>query len=225
MNKKCQIFTPTDYVHELLDNIGYRKNLYGKKILENSCGDGNILMIIVERYILDCKRKGFSGKKIREGLRNDIYGIEIDREQYDKCIKNLNNILSIEDIKPIKWNIINFDYLKWEENVEFDFIVGNPPYITYRDLDDKNKKYIKNNFLTCREGKFDYCYAFIEKSINSLKYNGKMSYLIPSSIFKTVFGKNLRIMMKNYIIKIFDYTEERIFDNALKICNYCFKKK
>lgn len=48
MNKKCQIFTPENYVIELLDSVGYTENLYGKKILENSCGDGNILAIIVQ---------------------------------------------------------------------------------------------------------------------------------------------------------------------------------
>ena len=56
--KKCQVFTPENYVDLLLDYIGYNSNLYGKKILENSCGDGNILSKIVQRYISDCRRKG-----------------------------------------------------------------------------------------------------------------------------------------------------------------------
>ena len=65
------------------------------------------------------------------------------------------------------------------------------------------------------KGKFDYCYAFIEKSINSLADNGKMSYLIPSSIYKTVFGHNLRIFMSPYIAQIKDYKQVKIFDKAL----------
>ena len=48
MNKKCQVFTPENYVRELLDSVGYTHNLYGKKILENSCGDGNILVAVVQ---------------------------------------------------------------------------------------------------------------------------------------------------------------------------------
>lgn len=31
MNTKCQVFTPNDYVRELLDSIDYTDNLYGKK--------------------------------------------------------------------------------------------------------------------------------------------------------------------------------------------------
>ena len=86
MNKKCQVFTPENYVIELLDSVGYTHNLYGKKILENSCGDGNILVAVVQRYIDDCKENGLSRTRIKNGLAKDIYGIEIDKEQYKKCI-------------------------------------------------------------------------------------------------------------------------------------------
>lgn len=58
---------------------------------------------------------------------------------------------------------MNEDYLKWEPDRKFDFIVGNPPYITYQELDEENRSYVRNNFITCEKGKFDYCYAFIEK--------------------------------------------------------------
>ena len=44
MNKKCQIFTPDGYVKKLLDCVQYCENIYDKNILENSCGDGNILV-------------------------------------------------------------------------------------------------------------------------------------------------------------------------------------
>ena len=66
MNKKCQVFTPENYVIELLDSVGYTHNLYGKKILENSCGDGNILVAVVQRYIDDCKENGLSRTRIKK---------------------------------------------------------------------------------------------------------------------------------------------------------------
>lgn len=51
MNKKCQVFTPLNYVGKLLGSVGYTESLFGKKVLENSCGDGNILIEIVKRYL------------------------------------------------------------------------------------------------------------------------------------------------------------------------------
>lgn len=113
MNKKCQVFTPENYVRELLDSVGYTHNLYGKKILENSCGDGNILVAVVQRYIDDCKENGLSRTRIKNGLAKDIYGIEIDEEQYKKCIDNLDEVLKRNDIDKVDWKVINADYLKW----------------------------------------------------------------------------------------------------------------
>lgn len=215
MNIKCQVFTPQNYVNQLLDSIDYRSNLYGKRILENSCGDGNILVEIVKRYIIDCKSQGLSDLQIIDGLKRDICGVEIDKTHYNKCIERLNEILVINNLDHIDWNILNEDFLKKGIYGNFDYVVGNPPYITYADIKEADRAYLRNSFSSCKYGKFDYCYAFIEKSIKCLKSEGQMSYLVPSSIFKTVFGSELRQLMLPYIIEIKDFTQEKIFDNAL----------
>ena len=217
MNKKCQVFTPKDYVEKLLDSVDYIHDLFGKKILENSCGDGNILTVVVQRYIDDCRSKGLSRTKIRNGLSRDIYGVEIDPEQYKKCLINLNEIIEQNDILPVDWKLYNDDYLKMKlfEEYKFDYIVGNPPYITYSELKKTDQVYLKKTFESCKKGKFDYCYAFIEKSLQELSSTGKMAYLIPSSIFKTVFGENLRRILLPHMVTINDYTQEKVFSDAL----------
>ena len=215
MNKKCQVFTPKDYVKKLLDSVGYVNNLYGKKILENSCGNGNILIEVVQRYINNSREHNKTNLEIERGLEEDVFGIEVDSEQYVDCLNNLNELLNKNGLKLINWNIINEDYLRWNTEKKFDFIIGNPPYISYAEIKKNELSYLKTNFKSCKKGKFDYCYAFIEKSITNLSENGKMSYLIPSSIFKTVFGFNLRELIKPFIKKIIDYSQKKIFNKAL----------
>ncbi|MXN88471.1 Eco57I restriction-modification methylase domain-containing protein [Pasteurella canis] len=212
---KSQVFTPENYVKELLDSVGYCKNIVNKTILENSCGDGNILVEVVKRYIEEAMKLKYSNEKIKKLLENNIYGFEFDKVQFRRCIHRLNLVTEENGIQNVKWKIYNEDYLKSELNIKFDFIVGNPPYITYSDLSKEERIFIRGKYETCQQGKFDYCYAFIEHSIKFLSNNGKMSYLIPSSIFKTVFGNKLREFIKQYIILIKDYTKEKIFDNAL----------
>ena len=34
--------------------------------------------------------------------------------------------------KDIQWNIINDNYLEYPNKIEADYIVSNPPYLTYR---------------------------------------------------------------------------------------------
>lgn len=195
--------------------ISYNTNLYGKKLLENSCGEGNILCLAVQRYIDDAIGNGYSLKEIKAGLESDIYGFEIKKKTYNKCIKNLNKIAKQHNIFNINWNIIHGDALKIDLNIKFSFVIGNPPYISYQNLDRKTRKFIKSNYISCIQGKPDYCYAFIENAINYLDVNGKMVYLIPNSIFKNTFGKNLRKIIIPYVKKIYDYQSCRLFDNAL----------
>ena len=188
MNKKCQVFTPANYVDELLDNVGYTKKMYGKKILENSCGDGNILCAVVQRYINDCKEQGYSRTRIKNGLARDIYGIEIDPIQYGKCIKRLNELVESNGIKQVSWNITNEDYLKKSDDNKYEYIIGNPPYITYLEMEEENRIYLKKYFISCKKGKFDYCYAFIETKTLSWKACLGGASVVPwyfSHIFKS----------------------------------------
>lgn len=211
--KKCQVFTPKEIVKQLLDWCDYTENLYGKKVMENSFGEGNILTEIIKRYIEDSLANNISKNEIKKGLENDIYGIEWDREKYDKCLEEINKVTEEYEIYNVEWkHIVHEDTLKFEIQEKFDYVIGNPPYIKYRLLTGNDRKYLRENFSTCQEGKFDYCYAFIEKSIDSLKPEGKMGYLIPSSIFKNVFADKLRDYTKPHIEKIYDYTTTQLFD-------------
>ena len=74
---KCQIFTPKNYVKELLDSVGYCKNIINKTILENSCGDGNILVQIVIRYIEEAIKLKYSKEKIKDCLEKKFLDLKL----------------------------------------------------------------------------------------------------------------------------------------------------
>lgn len=213
MKQNGQVFTPDHYLYILLDTISYEgKHILGKVFMENSCGDGRILCEAVKRYIKTAIKEGFSKTQIIHDLENNFIGYELDKVAYNKCLRNLNSIVREFDLKTINWNIKQEDFLLSEIRIKIDYIVGNPPYIMYKNLSEKNRIYLKNNFESCQKGQFDYCYAFIEKSIEILNDNsGNMSYLIPSSIFKNKFGKNLRSIMLPFLKNIYDYKDIKVF--------------
>ncbi|KUO63248.1 MAG: hypothetical protein APF84_01780 [Gracilibacter sp. BRH_c7a] len=212
---KCQTFTSDKIVIKMLDYLGYSEGLYGKSILENSCGNGQFLKEIVKRYIEDCYRKQFNKAKVMKGLERDIYGIEIDKQQYDTCIKNLNEVSMRFGIKNVKWKLFNGDALSTPFDGKFDYVVGNPPYISYWDLREPERSFIRKKYTACQYGACDYCYAFLQESINSLNAQGKLVYIIPNSLFKTRSGKNLREILKPIITDIFDYSTTKAFENVL----------
>lgn len=211
-NRNDQIFTPDKYVEEMLNRIGYVKNLVGKTILENSCGQGNILVPIVKRYIKDAKSQGLSNEHIAENLSRDIIGFEINRKQWEKCIEHLDRTCSSYGIKNVQWNILNQDFLTYHTGeIKASFIAGNPPYITYHDMTEEERLYLKEHYEVCKKGRFDYCYAFIEASIKALKPDGKMIYLIPFSIFRNRYAKELRKFIVDGMIGVVDLSGEKVF--------------
>ena len=215
MDIRCQQFTSKEIANNMLDMMGYMHDLYGKKILENSCGEGDILCLVVERYIVDAKACGYTNDIIVQGLENDIYGAEIVEDTYRKCIINLNIIAKKYDLSNVSWNLYNGDVLQKPFKHKFDFVIGNPPYISYKNLDIRTREFIKTNYYTCKLGKPDYCYAFIENAIEYLDANGRMVYLIPNSIYKNVFAKDLRNLIVQYIVEIRDYPNHKLFKDAV----------
>ena len=228
--ENCQIFTPLEIVKYMLDTIGYKNNIIGKTVLENSCGDGNFLIEITQRYIRCCIRKKYSKKEIKKGLERDIYGYELDSRHFKKCLENLDSLACEYGIHDVKWKIYNKDYLKEMNNKKFDFIIGNPPYISYADLDLETRVYIKDKFSSCKEGKPDYYYAFIEQSLNFLNETGVLAYLIPNNIFKNRFGERIRNIMKDSLMEVIDYDNLKMFEGKLTtssviICSKAKKKR
>lgn len=213
--EKCQIFTPDDIVKDMLDHLGYSDYLYGKTILESSCGSGQFLKEIVIRYIKDCKRRGLSRTKIKNGLGRDIFGIELDPVLHQKCIDTLDSITDNFNLKRVNWQIKQADALREPYSHTFDFVVGNPPYVSYWDLEISEREYVEENFTVCQYGAWDYSYAFLQNGFNYLNATGKMAFIIPNSIFKTKSGRHIRKLLRHNLTKVFDYTTTNVFGKVL----------
>ncbi|MGI1822628.1 Eco57I restriction-modification methylase domain-containing protein [Exiguobacterium sp. TRN 1102] len=212
---KEQVFTPLNVVEKMLEIADYNKNLFGKKVLEDSFGIGNILIPVITRYIENGIEEGISLSEIQYGLENDIYGAEIDTFLYEKCIERLNHLTKKYGIKNVNWQLENKDSLTIDWEVKFDFIFGNPPYIKYHELPIDKRIWLRKNYESCKLGNFDYYYAFTENAVNSLSDKGNLVYLIPNNVFKNVYGFKLREILNKDIDKVYFYNNELIFENAL----------
>ena len=93
----AEIFTPTDLVIEMLNNIDINRLGAGKTILDPACGDGQFLTAIkwVKVYIHQMNE---------EEALEDIYGVDIMRDNVDLCKKRLGGgtILMGDSLNPTK---------------------------------------------------------------------------------------------------------------------------
>lgn len=212
---KCQKFTNEEMVNFMVDILPEGYNFSNKKILEYSFGCGNILKMIIEKVVEQYAAKKISKKKAKLLLEENIYGVELDTNLYTSFKHDIDEFLKKNKIKDVKLNLFNEDFLSWNIAKGFDLIIGNPPYIAYKKIDEQNRELIKNSFTTCTKGKFDYYYPFVQKSIDLLNDKGISINLTPSGIFKNVFGNDLREYMKKNIKMIFEFPGQQLFEDTL----------
>ncbi|MGC8846839.1 MAG: HsdM family class I SAM-dependent methyltransferase, partial [Candidatus Hydrogenedens sp.] len=214
------VYTPEWVVNLILDDIDYKNNIYDKKIIDPSCGEGNFLIIVVERFLDDCIKNNLSSDKIREALQNNIFGFDIDKNAIYKCKTNLNNIIKKYGIDKVEWNILQIDSLDKNKVKQyfnyFDYVVGNPPYIRIQHLGKERRERIQQDWSFCRNGSTDIYIAFFELGLNLLKETGKLGYITPNTYFKTETAKTLRyyIMEEKIIKKIVDFNYHQVFNDA-----------
>lgn len=192
-----QVYTPDFLVSNILDYVGYTDgNILQKHVIDNSCGDGAFLCCIVDRYCKDYITRNESIYGLKEDLERYIHGIEIDTIAYDKCLVNLDTIISKFGVKGVKWNILNCNALSVSI---FDgiisFVIGNPPYVRLHNL--ANHYEDVKSFVFGKDGMTDIYLVFYELGLRMLNKNGKLCYITPSSWLSSLAGTNMR----NYIIK------------------------
>lgn len=102
----------------------------------------------------------------------------------------------------------------FKEKGGFDIVIGNPPYIGFHKV--PNKEYYRKKYFSAN-GKYDFYVLFIEKGINLLAPKGILSYICPSYFYKRNYGKNIRkLILDNTSIKyLADFADYQIFDSAL----------
>ncbi len=210
---KGRIYTPNYIVCNILDLVGYQGDIRKKHVMENSCGDGAFLKEIVRRYC-----EAFQGDDVRElqsELEEYIHGIEIDEAECQKCIANLDALVSVYGIENVSWDIRCGDAMMIEDyNGKMDYVLGNPPYVRVHNL-GANFDFVKR-FSFAQSGMTDLFIVFYEIGLRMLNENGVLGYITPSSFFNSVAGKYMRkeLVQNNNIEKIVNLRHYQAFDST-----------
>lgn len=231
-------YTPNYLVEYILDKttLQFLKTNKHYKILDPSCGSGIFLVNSFKRMIdsnigdsLFCD----DDLLLKKILENNIFGIDINEEAIDVTIFSLYlTVLDYKDPKTLSCfklpnlkqkNLIISDFfddhkLENIKNIEFDFIIGNPPwgivssglhldYCKLNDLDEikKNKEICRSFVLRAKD--FSY-----KSTICSFVLHSKILYTQkePSKSFRQY------LLQKTRILDIVEMSSVRklVFKNA-----------
>ena len=96
----------------------------------------------------------------------------------------------------------------------FDIVIGNPPYIEFKNLSKDIKNLLKS--YVSAKGKYDLYVPFIERAIYIACHLGIITFIIPTRFLIRDYGSSIRkiIHNKTKIISILDFADFQIFENA-----------
>lgn len=229
-HKIGEFFTPLNLVQKMIDDF-YG---FGSKILDPSCGSGSFLVNIIVKILDSTKSRSLKARAIA-----NVYGFDLNPlaimtakanifllllEHFSDDIKEFSNlnIFLIDSLFPESYEKKSNLNLNNLYN-SFDLVIGNPPWLTYKDLDEKqyqirvrelsNKLSIKpsSQYITHIELAAIFYYAI---PLKFLKQNGKIFFVMPKSVLNgdhchkfrafSFFNKNLEIwdFPKHYFFNV-----------------------
>ena len=193
-------YTPIEIARFLAQWVMIRKP---KNVLEPSCGDGNFIAAL-------------------EGLHNykiSVTAIELIESEANKTALFYGNKPKISlDMKNM--DFLDYFFESYENNVLYDAVIGNPPYIRYQYLEAYSQELAKKIFKTFHLSFTKHTNAwvpFIIASVALLKPGGRLAMVVPSEILHVLHAESLRtyLLQECDKILIIDPTE-LLFKNVLQ---------
>lgn len=97
---------------------------------------------------------------------------------------------------------------------EFDYIIGNPPYVPIEGLDEDEKRTYRERFNTAK-GRFDLYILFFEQALRLLAENGRLVFITPEKFEYVDTAVPLRRLMATYHIEEIEHVQENAFDGYI----------
>jgi methylase of polypeptide subunit release factors len=193
------------------------------KVVDIACGCGG--------FLIDASKelKAKTHKSYKNIFQENIYGVDIQKYSVERTeiLLSLLAITEGEDEKEFIFNLYQGDSLIYDwGKIRFDLILGNPPYVCSRNMDNKTKDLMKN-WSTCRTGHPDLYIPFFQIGYELLRENGILGYITVNSFINSVNGRAIReyFEQQKALLQIIDFGDEQIFQSRMTYTCLCFIQK
>ncbi len=205
-----QFYTPQEIVNYIVNFLNIKQD---SKILDPTCGCG-VFLVTAYNYL----------KQINSNALNNIYGVDLNNSATKIARINLwlrngqdSNSLNIleKNIKignsVVEKRFIDKKAFNWKKEFSeilneggFDFIIGNPPYITLKNKRDYDVN--ESFFSQIANGSTNAASLVIAKSYELLKEGGVMAFVLPKTLIRVNSYSRLRefLLSNSKILHIFD---------------------
>lgn len=196
--KKGQVFTPFRIALHMVSKL-FKDGppTPSSSVLDAGCGTG----VFIEAIIHYLSTNGLELPK--------IVCIEIDERLIEVARKKFEKYPQVK--------VIHGDFLLISEEKlggKFDYIISNPPYISYEYIEDEKRELYKKLFNVAK-GRFDTYMLFFEKALQLLKPGGRLVFITPEKYIYTLSARELRKLLAKYKIEELEFIDEKMFSEVL----------
>ncbi|MGQ0535149.1 MAG: HsdM family class I SAM-dependent methyltransferase [Methanobacteriota archaeon] len=181
--------TPEAVVDFMLERLfGSRTPTPNDRVLDPGCGTGPF----VEGVLRWCQRVGVSPPR--------VVGIDV------------NPALIHEAKRRVQHDAVQFvcgDFLAWSEK-PFDYVVGNPPYVSILQLSEPERVRYRARFATA-SGRLDLYMLFMEQGLRHLRPGGRLAFITPEKYQYVNSARPLRHLMTQHTVEHLDFLSETTF--------------
>lgn len=202
IQERGAIFTRREVVAFILDLVGYTsdKPLHEARLLEPSCGDGNFLLVAVERLLAAWKASATHKQDPVQVLSNSLVAVELHTATLRQTRQGLHALLQREGLSDVQatalldhW-LIQGDFLLEPLRGPFDYVVGNPPYVRQELIPDELLSEYRARYRTIFD-RADLYIPFLERSLALLGEGGALGFICADRWMKNRYGGPLRQMV------------------------------
>jgi hypothetical protein len=100
--------------------------------------------------------------------------------------------------------------------MQYDYVVGNPPYVRVQNLPEGQKAMMERLYETTT-GNYDIYCPFYERGLEWLvDDSGKLGFITPNQFMVTDYGEGLRrvLLQKSLIKEVYDFRDSGVFEDA-----------
>lgn len=109
--------------------------------------------------------------------------------------------------------VLRADFLARSEE-RFDYIVGNPPYVSIGSLSEAERRQYRRDFLSA-SGRFDLYLLFFEQALRLLKPDGRLVFITPEKYVYVQSAAPLRVLLAQRQVEELHFVEENTFEGLV----------
>ena len=203
VDERGAVFTRREVVDFILDLVGYApsKALYGTSLLEPSFGEGDFLLPAIERLLVAWRNVADKNNgNVIPALEHCIRGVELHRGSFERTRGRVVDLLAANGISTTDANrladlwLSQTDFLLAPLPEQFDFVVGNPPYVRQELIPAPLLREYRKRYATLYD-RADLYVPFIERGLRLLSSGGQLGFICADRWTKNRYGGPLRSLV------------------------------